>query len=290
MYKLCIAVFMEDNLATDASEKELFNQTILAVHVEDPQNAHRQSEPLSSVDPIQKAMQSLVEGVSNKEEIYRNRSGWNDVFTWDGLSFTEDKTLQKINWNSFNLIGKIRFGIIPRTVDSLQLRNNIFMCTADFNMLPSGLRLLDLTNNEFTGEVHFDIFPQKLVNIWLSQNLFFGSVTLHNLPETLGALYLDHNKLCGTVDLTHLPPCLTILTLNGNSFHGALRLNKLPNQMITLHIGMNGFIGWTDFTNLPESLVSLDVSHTGIAGDVCIHNEMTCVTTNSWVKVRKEAT
>ena len=180
------------------------------------------------------------------------------VCKWKGVTCDKDQTVRYIEWCSMNLLGTLKWELLPYTVVSCKLIRNRLMGTVELDTLPSSLSLLILADNTFTGELHLSDLPDTLQNFSVNDNKFEGSVDLTNLPSTLNALYLNNNQLSSAVDLSHLPD-LEYLYLNNNMFTGPLSLGHLPASLRFANFYNNLFCGLVTFDGLPKGLTLLSL-------------------------------
>ena len=114
--------------------------------------------------------------------------------------------------------GTVSFGLLPRTMTGLYLRNNLFSGETPLKDFPESMVSVNIAHNQFVGSLHLSHLPRGVVRFFAGNNLYEGSIRLDALPPVLACLSIDHCKLTGGLHFDSLPSTLRTLNLSNNQF------------------------------------------------------------------------
>ena len=192
-----------------------------------------------------------------------------DVCAWTGVKCDESKRITELDWGFEDIPGEVLLDYLPPCLIWADLSTDTWDAnkpkragTLSTALLPESLVYLDLHNNAFYGSVDFETLPDAMQNFYIWWNDFSGEICLKKLPPTMEDLCLSMCKFSGSVDLSSLPSTLHTLKLSHNSFAGNPNLSALPAIMRVLMLDANDFAGEFCYNDLPGGLVKLSIGKT----------------------------
>ena len=144
-----------------------------------------------------------------------------DVCSWDGVTCTNDGTVQNISWSS----------VFCRIIG-----------TIDFLKMPQHMIELTFFDAELSGEINTSSLPQSLFRFCVRGCNFHGSLDVSQLPRGLCSFGVSANSITAVSSIVNLPS--TILEfiiceefLDTKSIH----IGKLPSPCGRIEISGCGF-------------------------------------------------
>ena len=163
---------------------------------------------------------------------------------------------------------------LPRALQKIELRENLFDGGVDMTGLPPNLIIFDIHWNDFTGNADVLGLPASLEVFRISRNKFTGSLFLDALPANLKTFDANSNSFRGSIDVAHLPRSMQTLDLGYNELCWCLILKNFPPALKVMNLSWNGFGREVRVVDIPPSTTIINLSNNMLCGTAVVDRAM----------------